>query len=206
MRLRQSLLVRLQQTQKPQHKCLTPLLGLLLMLPGHATLRKLSRYSPYHAKTFARWYARGFDFGSLTQAAITTVIPERPEQALVSDASFVPKSGKHPYGLDRFWNGSHSRTEKGLESSALAWLAGTDNCAYGLSVAQTPPTGQSPDLEATRLDVSRDPLPRVVSAHALGSLRYVVSDGYDSKQKLLSGVQGLGLHQIGTRRADANLR
>jgi hypothetical protein len=31
------------------------------------------------------------------------------------DASFVPKSGKHTYGLDRFWNGSHSRAEKGLE-------------------------------------------------------------------------------------------
>jgi len=40
----------------------------------------------------------------------------------------------------------------------------------------------------------------------LGYLRYVVSDGYYSKQKFLSGVQGLGLHQIGKLRADANLR
>jgi len=57
------------------------------------------------------------------------VIPETHEQALVIDASFVPKSGQHTYGLDRFWNGSHRRTEKGLEISALAWLDVTDNCA-----------------------------------------------------------------------------
>jgi len=129
MRLLQSILVRLTHTQQPQHQFLTHLLGLLLMLPGPATFRNLSRYSPYHEKTFARWYARGFDFVSLNKAAITLVIPETHEQALVIDASFVPKSGQHTYGLDRFWNGSHRRTEKGLEISALAWLDVTDNCA-----------------------------------------------------------------------------
>ena len=83
------------------------------MLPSHATFRNLSRYSAYHERTFARWYARDFDFVSLNQAAIIRVIPPAHEQALVIDASFVPKSGKKTYGLDRFWNGSHSRTEKG---------------------------------------------------------------------------------------------
>src|SRR5262245_3895931 len=206
MRLLQSILVRLQHTKKPQHKFLTHLLGLLLMVPGHATFRNLSRYSPYHEKTFARWYARGFDFVSLNKAAITAVIPQTHEQALVIDARFIPKSGKHTYGLDRFWHGSHSRTEKGLEISALAWLDGTGTCAYGLSVEQTPPTGAGTDQEATRLDIYLAQLTRVVSAHDLGSLRYVVSDGYDSKQKFLRGVQGLGLHQIGKLRADAKLR
>jgi hypothetical protein len=31
------------------------------MLPGPVTCRNLSRYSPYHEKTFARWYATDFD-------------------------------------------------------------------------------------------------------------------------------------------------
>ena len=206
MRLLQSILVQLKQTKKPQHKFLTHLFGLLLMLPGQATFRNLSRYSPYHEKTFARWYARSFDFVALNQAAITTAIPKTHEQALVIDASCVPKSGKQTYGLDRFWNGSHSRTEKGLEISALAWLDITDNCAYCLSVEQTPATGEGTDQEATRIDIYLDQLTRVVSAHDLGSLRYVVSDGYYSKQKFLGGVRALGLHQIGTLRADATLR
>lgn len=206
MRLLRSVLVRFKQTKKPQQKFLMHLLGLLLMLPGHATFRNLSRYSPYQEKTFARWYAKDFDFVALNKAAITEVIPIAHEQALVMDASFVPKSGKQTYGLDRFWNGSHSRTEKGLEISALAWLDITDNCAYGLSVEQTPPRGQAPDQDETRMDVYLAQLTRVVSAHALGRLRYVVTDGYYSKQKFLSGVRALGLHQIGKLRADANLR
>ncbi|SRR5258706_8748247 len=116
MRLLQSVLSTLRQTKKPQQKFVAHLFGLLLMLPGHATFRNLSRYSAYHEKTLTRWYARDFDFVALNKAAILHVIPPAHEQALVLDASFVPKSGKKTYGLDRFWNGSHSRTEKGLEA------------------------------------------------------------------------------------------
>ena len=206
MRLLPNVLPTLRQTKKPQQKFLTHLLGLLLMLPGHATFRNLSRYSAYHERTFARWYARDFDFVSLNKAAISQVIPPEHEQALVIDASFVPKSGKKTYGLDRFWNGSHSRTEKGLEISALAWLDLTDSCAYCLSVEQTPSSGKPTDPETTRLDVYLDQLARVVSAQHLRHLRYVITDGYYSKQKFLGGVRALGLHQIGKLRIDANLR
>ncbi|MGE3540181.1 MAG: transposase [Candidatus Tectimicrobiota bacterium] len=206
MRLPQSVLVRFQKTKKPQQKFLMHLLALLLMLPGRATFRHLSRYSPYQEKTCARWYAKGFDFVSRNKVAIAEVTPPTHEQALVMDASFVPKSGKRTYGLDRFWNGSHSRTEKGLEISALAWLDVTDNCAYSLSVEQTPSAGEATDPETTRIDVSLDPLTRVVSEQGLRHLRYVITDGYYSKQKFLGGVRALGLHQIGKLRIDANLR
>jgi DDE superfamily endonuclease len=206
MRLLQSVLPTLRHPKKPQQKFVAHLLGRLLMLPGHATLRNLSRYSSYHERTFSRWYARDFDFVSLNKAAITAVIPPEHEQALVIDASFVPKSGKKTYGLDRFWNSSHSRTEKGLEISALAWLDITDNCAYGLSVAQTPSTSEATESEATRIDGYLDQLTHVVSEHRLGHLRYVVTDGYYSKQKFTAGVRALGLEQIGKLRIDANLR
>src|SRR5262245_28841903 len=105
MRLLQSILPTLRQTQKPQQKFLAHLLGLLLMLPGHATFRHLSRYSTYHERTFARWYTRDFAFVALNKAAIIQVIPPAHEQALVLAVSFVPKSGKKTYGLDHFWNG-----------------------------------------------------------------------------------------------------
>ena len=206
MRLLQSVLPTLHQTKKPQQKFVAHLLGLLLMLPGHATFRNLSRYSAYHERTLTRWYARDFDFVSLNKAAILHVIPPEHEQALVIDASFVPKSGKKTYGLDHFWNGSHSRTEKGLEISALAWLDFTDNSAYCLSAEQTPPADKTTDSEATRIDVYLDQLARVVSEHHLHHLRYVITDGYYSKQKFLGGVRALGLEQIGKLRLDANLR
>jgi hypothetical protein len=46
MRLLQRILTRRKQTKKPQHQFVTHLLGLMLMLPGHATFRNLSRDSP----------------------------------------------------------------------------------------------------------------------------------------------------------------
>jgi len=206
MQLLQNVLHSLKKTKKPQYKFVTHLLGLMLMLPGHATFRNMSRYSPSHERTFSRWYARDFDWVSLNQAAITEAVPPEHDQALVMDASFVPKSGKHTYGLDRFWNGSHSRAEKGLEISTLAWLDITDNCAYCLSVEQTPPSAETADPETTRMDVSLDQLSRVVTTHDLRFLRYVVTDGAYSKQKFVAGVRAWERHQIGKLRADAHLR
>jgi len=115
------------------------------MLPGHATFRPLSRYRAYHERTFARWYARDVDFVSRNKAAIIHVSPPAHEPALVREARLVPHRGKKTYGLDRFWKGRHRRTEKGLESSALAWLDITDHSAYCLSVAQTPPLDKRTD-------------------------------------------------------------
>ena len=206
MRLLQSVLSCLKQTKTPQRKFVTHLLRLLLMLPGHATFRNMSRYSPYHERTFARWYDTPFDWVSFNKAAITEVVPLEHEQALVIDASFIPKSAQQTYGLDRFWNGSHSRTEKGLEISTLAWLDLTGNCAYCRSVEQTPASVEVSDPESTRMDAYLDQLRRVVKAHDLSFLRYVLTDGAYSKQKFVAGVVDLGMHQIGKLRADANLR
>lgn len=206
MRLLQSVLSSLNQTKKPQYKFGTPLLGLMLMLPGHATWRNMSRSSPSHERTFSRWYGRGVDWGSLHQAAIPAVVPPEPAPALGMDASFVSKSGKHTSGLDRVWNGRHSRAEKGLESSPLAWLEITGHCAYCLSVEQTPPSAETSAPEATRMDVSLAQLRRVVKAHDWRFLRSVVTDGAYSTQQCVAGVRALELHQSGKLRADANLR
>ena len=206
MRLLSSVLSSLSQTKKPQRTFVAHLLGLLLMLPGHATFRNMSRYSPYHERTLSRWYERPFDWVSLNKAAIATVIPPEHEQALVIDARFVPKSGKQTYGLDRFWNGCHSRAEKGLELSAVAWLDLTAHGAYSLSVEQTPPSEDNTDPQATRIDTYLDQFTRLVTAHDLSPLRYLIADGGYSNQKFVTGICALGWHQIGKLRADANLR
>ena len=206
MRLLHSVLATLPHTKKPQRKFIAHLLGLMLMLPGHATFRNLSRYSSYHERTFYRWYDQDFDFVALNKAAITQVIAPEHQQALVIDASFIPKSGAHTYGLDRFWNSRQRRSEKGLEVSTVAWLDITGNCAYGLSVEQTPPSDTSTEPQTTRMDVYLDQVRRVVRNHHLHHLRYVITDGYYSTHKFLDGIRALRMHQIGKLRRDANLR
>lgn len=178
----------------------------MLLLPGHATFRNLSRDSSYDARTFARWYAKEFDVVARNKAAITHVTSPEHEQALGIDASVVPTSGKQTYGLERFWQGRQGRREQGRELSALAWLDITANGAYSLSVEQTPPTSEATDPERTRLEVDLNQLTRVVSAHDLSHLRDVSTDGYSSQQKFIAGVHAFGRHQRGTRRIDAHRR
>ena len=96
MRLLQSVLATLPQTRKPQRKFITHLLGLVLMLPGHATFRNLSRYSSCHERTFARWYDRPFDFVSLNKAAITHSDCARASTGPRYRRQLYPQK-RHPY-------------------------------------------------------------------------------------------------------------
>jgi hypothetical protein len=41
------------------------------------------------------------------------------------DASFIPKSGKQLYGLDRFGNSAHSQAERGLEITGAEAISPT---------------------------------------------------------------------------------
>jgi hypothetical protein len=178
---------------------------LLLLLPGYVTFRNLSRYSSYPEKTFARWFARDFDFVSLTHAAIGEVVAPCHEHVLAFAPSFIPKSGKRTYGLDIFWNGAHSRAEKGLEIATLAWVDVTHNSAYALSVEQTPPTPPSM-TEQTRSEIYLAQIASVVTTHQLQPLTYLVVDGSFSKQKFVDGICALDMPLVGKLRRDAHLR
>jgi hypothetical protein len=143
MRLIESVLAKLPKPNKAQRLFVIALLELMLLVPGPITFRNLSRYSCYHEKTFARGFSREFDWVALNKEAIEQVVPAEHEQALVLDASVIPKSGHCPWGLDRFWHGTVNRAEKGLEISALAWLDISAHQTYSLSVEQTPPADQA---------------------------------------------------------------
>jgi hypothetical protein len=54
------------------------------------------------------------------------------------DNSFIPKSGKKTHGLDWFYHGSASRSEKGLEISTIVVIDVAARQAYTLSVQQIP--------------------------------------------------------------------
>ena len=124
------------------------------------------------------------------------------------DCSFVPKSGKATYGVDRFYNGSASRAERGLEISVIAVVDVAQSLGYSLSVQQTPasltsetdvsdePESEAPPPKVSRVDhylahlhATRSALPPTV--------RYLVSDGYYSKVKWVNGVLALELDVIG---------
>jgi len=205
VRLFDRVLIRVKDPKKPPQKFLCHVMHLMLMLPGRMTFRNLSRYRPYHEKTFARWFACDVDFVRLNRAAIVEVVPPNHEHVLAFDPSFVPKSGKHSYGLDIFWNGAHSRAEQGLEIATLAWVDVTHHSAYTLSVEQTSPAPHR-DTEDTRIDAYLAHMTRVVTTQPLQALKYLAVDGYFSNKKFVDGICALDLHVISQRRRDAHLR
>ena len=98
MPLLESVLLKMNFSQ-PFQNFLNELLLLLLIVPGRATFRNLSRYSDYVEKTFSRWFRRQVDWAGLNVAAIRAVAPSAHESVLAFDPSYIPKSGEHTEGL-----------------------------------------------------------------------------------------------------------
>jgi len=136
---------------------------------------------------------------------IASEIPSDHEQALALDASFVKKSGKKSYGLGSFWNGCHSRSERGQEVSVVAWVDISANTAYTLSVDQTPGE-QFTQGGSSRNTFYLEQLSRVAAQVKSPSLKYVLTDGAYSTRSFIDGVLETGLHMIGKLRRDSKLR
>ena len=205
----QSLLISMGDLTHPQKKFILTLFSTLLVSCGRANFVNLSRYSQINERTYRRQYQRSFNFIQFNQKLIEQAIDSKSEVILAVDCSFVAKSGKQTYGLDRFYNGSASRAEKGLEISAMAVVDVSKKHCYSLSVQQTPPKTSSLDQdvqpETTRINHYLAQLEATVP-YLPNSLRYVVSDGFYSKIKWVEGVTNLKLEAIGKLRRDANLR
>ena len=87
MPLLESVLLKMRLSQ-PFRQFLNELLLLLLIVPGRATFRNLSRYSAYVEKTFSRWFRRQVDWAGLNVAAIRAVVPAEHEAVLAFDPSY----------------------------------------------------------------------------------------------------------------------
>ena len=214
------ILEQMPAINKPQRKFLPTLFATLLAVRGRVNFRNLARYSTYSQRTHQRQFQQPFDFPSFNRRAIAQVTTAATVLLAAQDATFIRKSGKQTYGLDKFWNGCAHRTEKGLELSAIAILDVARRTAYPLSARQTPPrpislTEPSSQLTAalrstsepaeTRIDFYLQHLTETLP-YLPAQVRYAVFDGAFAKHKFVSGVRSLDLHLISLLRSDANLR
>jgi hypothetical protein len=104
---------------------------------GKVNFTNLSRYSELSEKTYRRQYSQAFCFIGMNAKLIEIAIPNDATCIGAMDCSFIAKSGKATYGLDWFYNGSESRTQKGLEISVIAVIDVDAHRGYSLSVQQT---------------------------------------------------------------------
>jgi hypothetical protein len=134
-----------------------------------------------------------------------TALDPRAELLSAHDASFLPQSGKQPFGLGHFFNGCASRAERGLEISTLAVVDVTRRGAFTRAVAQTPPGAEATQTAQaeTRVDFYKQQLQ--AHRHRLPpSITYPCVDGYDAKKKYLEAVVSRDLHASTKLRSDAD--
>jgi len=198
---------QLTSLAKPRRKFVAALLATILALRGRVNYRNLARYGNYSERSYARQFKRPFPWLEYHAKTFQAALPPSHELIAAQDASFIPKSGKKTYGLDKFYNGCASRPERGLEISAVAVVDVTQKGAYIAAVAQTPPTPElkKEQADATRLDhaieqmqTARPYLPTVVS--------HLAADGWYAKKKYVDAVTAEGLHVVTKLRVDANMR
>lgn len=121
----------------------------------------------------------------------------------MSKSEFRTAGGKKTFGLDHFYNGSHGRSERGLEISLLAVIDTVTDQAYAWPAQQTYEKSLNPSLTRTdyyllHLEQARPYLPQ--------RLKYLAVDGAYANAPFVNGAVALQLDVTSKLRQDANLR
>ena len=204
------------------------------MVCGKANFTNLSRYGQYSERTYRRHYQKLFDFIPFHAQTIAAAIEPSREQVAAIDCSFISKSGKQTWGVDNFYNGSISKSQKGLEISVIAVVDVLAHQGYTLSVQQTARTdrqsiplsqptakkkGKSKSKSKSKAKVKAKTEPviservkgyleqlKTARAHLPTAVKYLTADSFYSKKSVVDGVVAIDLHLISKLRIDADLR
>lgn len=192
---------KLQQVggiRKPQLKFLSTLFEVMWTVPHRINFLNMGRFSSLSEQTFRLQFLKGFDFLGLFISMLSG--KGKKEMLLVFDPSFISKSGKHTYGLARYWNGKAQQSERGLEIGCLGAVDVVDGTAYHLLAKQT-----SPDKTKSRMEQYVSII-KEQAERLLRISRYVVVDGYFMKSTFIEPLQRKGFEVITKMRSDGNLR
>lgn len=195
------ILAKLSDVGKPQRKFMTELFSVLLGHQGRASFENLARYSCFTELTFRRWFARFFDWMEFNKACVD-LCPG--EHIGVIDCTFLPKSGKATYGLDKFWSSCAGKAQRGLELSVLACVNVATKRCFALEATQTPAgvtqqQGRGYSRLSFYLEQLSDCLPRMTA------LTPWVGDGFYAKREVFELFSNAGRHLITRLRSDADL-
>ncbi len=199
---------KIPEINKWQRNFLRLLFATIFALQGRVTFTNLARYSTVSEQTFRRNFAKDLDWLSFNSALIERAVA--PQQTLIGvfDCSFIEKSGKMTYGLDRFWSSSDKTTKRGLEISHVGCICVETKQAWTLDVTQTPPglstDKQTDDSSYTRVDFYMEQVTDCLGQ--LQHIQYFVADGYYARRKVFETLTHHEKHLIVRLRSDANLR
>jgi hypothetical protein len=191
---------------KPKIKFFTELYELLFSIQGRINFENLSRYSKYDESTFRRRFAEFFDWLGFNQSIIWSAkVGAQGIVICAIDCSFISKSGKKTFGLDKFWSGCAQVSKMGLEISVWALIDVASAMAWTLDVTQTPPKLDTKNEDGyTRINFYIEQIFDCLD-HLI-QVRYFVADGFYAKKKMFMALLSINKHLITKLRPDANLK
>ncbi len=196
---------RMFDTGKWSQSFLTKIFCVLYSMQGRANFENMSRYCRMDEKTFRRHYEKFFDW--LRFNSVLFELWGRTKGGIVLaalDCSFISKSGKSTYGLDKFWSGVLGKPKKGLEISVLALIDVCSASAWALDVTQTPPClSRSDKAGYSRVDFYIEQI--LDCLPCLKEVTYFVADGFYAKCKIIKILCDNNKHLITKLRPDSNL-
>jgi hypothetical protein len=196
------------QINKPEVDFFKEIIELKFSTYGKQNFVNLSRFSKYNESTLRRWFSRHFDWLKFNQALMSMGgmdVQKGPVIAAI-DCSFISKSGKKTFGIDKFWSGCAQKAKQGLEVSVLALVDTSTRVAWTLDVVQTP-SGLSQKADGTaynRIDLYIEQI--IDCLIYLIGIQYFVADGYYAKRKIFDAIVGMDKHLITRLRCDADLK
>lgn len=202
MDLVEHILSLLPTVAKPQVKFLMAMFAALFAFQGKANRVNLHRYGAPPPRTQYRQQRKTFDATAFNLAALKDQGVLAAAKLLVMDATFVKKSGKHTYGRGWFYNGCHSRAEKGLEFSVIGLVDPEENTAYAVNARQSPADREEgKTLNDYALEHLQDLWPKLPDAVTHG-----LFDGAYANKEFVHGVLALNRHLVSKLRKDAAMR
>jgi len=189
--------------KRPNAKFLIHIVELWLGMNCRYVFSNMERWGKMTEKSYRNGFGKLFDWFRFNEVLVRGHCSGQVIAAF--DPSFIKKSGKHTYGLARFWSGTRQKALKGLEIGCLAFVDVTNGTAmHGIAV-QTP----SPRLLKAAGKTLVHHYVGIVEKH-LKAIKAMTShlavDGYFLKQEFIRPLVIKGLHIITKARQDANLR
>ncbi|WP_164891106.1 transposase [Botryobacter ruber] len=173
------------------------LMSLLVSLRGRFNFTNLSRWGLFNELTYRQHFSKTFDFLAFNSALVMAHCSA--ELAITFDPSYLFKSGRHTYGLGRFWSGCAQQVRKGLELAGFSCVDLHQWTAMHLYARQTvPQQGQSlMDFYIALL--------REISGQLLKISKVLCVDAYFSKHDYVVAALECGFTVVSRLRNDAVL-
>lgn len=195
--LTSTILHKMPELSKCNREFFIHLMSLLVSLRGRFNFANLSRWGLFNEVTYRQHFGKAFDFLAFNKSLVMAHCS--PELAITFDPSYLCKSGKHTYGLGRFWSGCAQQVKKGLELAGFCCVDLTQWTAMHLYARQTVPE------KGQRLMDFYISLLKELSGKLLKISRVLCVDAYFSKHDYVAAAINCGFTLVSRLRSDAVL-